>query len=66
MNLTLREKSDIEVLHRLFGIDSILYDKKYQIFIAEQERGLFLQIKPEYFPSLKKKSYNVSELLSEC
>lgn len=65
MNLTLREKSDIEVLQRLFGIEYIFYENRGQTFIAKQKLGHFLQIKPEYFPSLKKKSYEVSKLLSE-
>lgn len=65
MSLTIRERNDLEVLHRICGIQFIRYDCDEDKFFAKQMRGLknFIKFHPEDFPSLEKQAYSVDELL---
>lgn len=63
--LTSRERSDMEVLFRLFGIENVIYANEYDTFIARQKGKLcnFIELNPEDFPSLERKSYDIRTLL---
>lgn len=62
--LTSRERSDMEVLFRLFRIENVIYNE-YDIFVARQKGKLcsFIELDPEDFPSLERKSYDIRTLL---
>lgn len=63
--LTSRERSDMEVLFRLFGIENVIYVNEYNTFIARQKGKFcnFIELNPEDFPSLERKSYDIRTLL---
>lgn len=64
--LTSREKSDIEVLHRLLGIQYLTYDEEEDYFFSKARKmqiPSFIVLDPKDFPSLPKQRYSVENLL---
>ena len=64
--LTNREKSDLEVIHRLFGIERLLYDEEDDVFFAKARKlntPSFIVLDPKDFISLEKKTNSIIFLL---
>lgn len=64
--LTNREKSDLEVIYRLFGVDRLIYEEEDGVFFAKSmktEIPSFVVLNKNDFPSLERKINSIKFLL---